>query len=47
VWGLAAYGATLFGFTCSGQVLGIDPTNGTATVLTTSPGEMFFGASER
>ncbi len=47
VWGLAAYGTTLFGFTCQGEVLGIDPMTGAGTSLTTSPGSRFFGASER
>jgi hypothetical protein len=47
VWGLAAYGTTLFGFTCDGLVLGMDPMSGASTILSMAPGEMFFGASER
>jgi hypothetical protein len=46
IWGLAAYGSSLFGFTCGGEVLSIDPASGRATLLTTM-GVMFYGASSR
>ncbi len=46
VWGLAAYGPTLYGLTCEGNVLSIDPFAGTGTVVSTA-GESFYGASAR
>jgi hypothetical protein len=46
IYGLAAYGTTLFGFTCNGQVLDLDPATGLGTLLAT-PGEAFYGASAR
>jgi hypothetical protein len=46
VWGLAAYGPTLYGLTCEGKVLSIDPATGAGTLLT-SVGEAFYGATAR
>lgn len=46
IWGLAAYGSLLYGLTCNGQVLSIDPASGTASILST-PGIAFWGASAR
>jgi hypothetical protein len=46
IYGLAAYGTQLFGYTNAGQVLQIDPTTAESTVLA-SPGTMFYGASAR
>jgi hypothetical protein len=46
VWGLAAYGPLLYGFSCLGQVLRIDVATGAATLLSTS-GPDFYGASAR
>ncbi len=46
IWGLAAFGETLYGLTCNGQVLGIDPNTGAAKVLS-SGGPAFWGASAR
>jgi hypothetical protein len=46
VWGLAAYAGTLFGFTCMGEIVQIDVTNGKGT-LVSSPGEAFAGAATR
>jgi hypothetical protein len=46
VYGLAAQGMSLFGFTCNGQVLRLDTTSGQGTLLAT-PGQVFFGASSR
>lgn len=46
VWGLAAYGPTLYGLTCTGQVLSIDPNSGKGTLLNkASIG--FWGATAR
>lgn len=46
IWGLAAYGTTLYGLTCEGRILSIDTTSGAATQLNqTSTG--FWGASAR
>jgi hypothetical protein len=46
VWGLAAFGQTLYGLTCEGYVLSVDPATGAGTVLTqTMTG--FYGASAR
>ncbi len=46
IYGLAAHGAALFGFTCNGQVLALDTTTGRGTLLAT-PGPAFYGASTR
>jgi hypothetical protein len=46
VYGLAAHGAALFGFTCIGQVLSLDTKTGRGTLLAT-PGPNFYGASAR
>jgi hypothetical protein len=46
IYGLAAQGTSLFGFTCNGQVLSLDTTSGQGTLLGT-PGQAFFGASAR
>jgi hypothetical protein len=47
VYGLAAYGMTLYGFTCNGEVISIDPATAASTLLSTAPGQTFYGASER
>jgi hypothetical protein len=46
IWGLAAYGTTLYGLTCQGLVLSIDTTTGKATQLNKSSAT-FWGASAR
>jgi hypothetical protein len=46
VFGLAAYGDRLFGYTCDGLVLRIDPKTAASTVLAET-GIAFFGASAR
>ncbi|MBL8684769.1 MAG: hypothetical protein JNK05_36675 [Myxococcales bacterium] len=46
VWGLAAFGPTLYGFSCEGQVLRIDPNTGRGAVLALSDWR-FFGATAR
>jgi hypothetical protein len=46
VWGLAAFGDTLYGLTCHGEVLGIDPGSGAPTLLGQTP-IAFWGASAR
>lgn len=46
IWGLAAFGQTLYGLTCHGEVLGIDPTTGKAQLLSAG-GPAFWGASAR
>ncbi len=46
VWGLAPFGRLLYGLTCSGELLSIDPTTGAGTVLAT-PGSEFYGAAAR
>jgi|LNFM01.1.fsa_nt_gb hypothetical protein len=46
VWGLAAFGPALYGFTCEGTVLSIDPNTGRGTVLALSEWR-FFGATSR
>jgi hypothetical protein len=46
VWGLATYGAQLFGFTCMGHILKIDTATAASTILT-STGEYFCGATQR
>jgi hypothetical protein len=44
VWGLAAYGGTLFGFTCNGDIIQIDSSSAIGTLVST-PGESFAGAA--
>jgi hypothetical protein len=46
IWGLAAYGTQLFGYTDTGDVLQIDPTTAKSTVLAKT-GIQFYGASAR
>ncbi len=46
VWGMAAYETDLYGFTCNGEVLTIDPDTG-ASMLITQNGIHFDGASAR
>jgi hypothetical protein len=46
VWGLAAFGPTLYGFTCNGEVLRLDPTTGAGTSLSLST-VRFYGATAR
>ena len=46
IYGLAAYGTSLFGFTCKGEVLSIDPATASTTLIT-GAGEMFYGATAR
>ncbi len=46
VWGLAAYGPTLYGLTCNGAVLSIDTTTGKGTQLN-GANVAFWGASAR
>lgn len=47
VWGLAAFGATLYGLTCTGDVLRLDPATGRGEVIARSPGTTFYGATAR
>ncbi len=46
IWGLAAYGTTLYGLTCDGRVLSIDTQTGQAKQLASSS-VTFWGASAR
>jgi hypothetical protein len=46
IWGLAARGTSLFGFTAAGQILSLDTATGEGTLLAT-PGPNFYGASTR
>lgn len=46
IWGLAAYGTTLYGLTCEGRILSIDTTSGAATQLNVVS-TAFWGASAR
>jgi hypothetical protein len=46
IYGLAAYGTQLFGYTSAGQVLQIDPTTAKSTVLAKTS-TTFYGASAR
>lgn len=46
VWGLALQTATLYGFTCKGQVISIDPDTGKGTLLKTMA-PAFLGAAAR
>ena len=46
IWGLAAYGPTLYGLTCEGRILFIDTTSGKGTQLN-KVSTAFWGASAR
>ena len=46
IWGLAAYGPTLYGLTCEGRVLSIDPMTGASKELSRIMAE-FWGATAR
>jgi hypothetical protein len=46
IWGLAAYGTTLYGLTCEGRILSIDTTSGAASQLNQTS-TAFWGASAR
>ena len=46
IWGLAAYGTTLYGLTCEGRILSIDTSTGAATQLNVVS-TAFWGASAR
>jgi hypothetical protein len=46
VWGVAAFGETLYGLTCNGEILKIDPNSGAPTVLGQTT-VAFWGASAR
>ena len=46
IWGLAAYGAALYGLTCGGLIVRIDSRTGAATMFSSSTGE-FWGAAAR
>jgi hypothetical protein len=46
VWGLAAYGQTLYGLTCQGRILSIDVNTGKGTQLN-QVNTQFWGASAR
>jgi len=46
VYGLAAQSGELYGFTCAGQIIRIDPTTAVGTLVST-PGESFSGAATR
>lgn len=46
IWGLAAFGETLYGLTCNGEVLSVDPKTGKSAVLSQG-GPAFWGASAR
>jgi hypothetical protein len=46
VWGLAPFGSLLYGLTCDGELLSIDPASGASMVLAT-PGPDFYGAASR
>jgi len=47
IWGLAAYGPTLYGLTSGGQVLAINPMNGASSELSRVAGAQFWGATAR
>ncbi len=47
VWGLAAFGATLYGLTCTGDVLRLDPATGRGVRIAQRPGVTFYGATAR
>ncbi len=46
IWGIAAYGPTLYGLTCEGRVVSLDPTTGKGVELTKTSIE-FWGATAR
>ena len=46
IWGLAAYGTTLYGLTCEGRILSIDTSSGAGTQLNQTS-TAFWGASAR
>jgi hypothetical protein len=46
IWGLAAYGTTLYGLTCEGRILSIDPSTGKGAELN-KVSTAFWGASAR
>lgn len=46
IWGVAAFGPTLYGLTCEGRVLSLDPSTGKGVELTKTAVE-FWGASAR
>ena len=46
VWGLAAFGDTLYGFTCNGEVLRVNPNTASSTVASTA-NVAFWGATAR
>ena len=46
VWGLATLGGVVYGLTCDGRILTIDPTTGSATQIA-SAAPAFFGAAGR
>jgi hypothetical protein len=46
VWGLAAFGATLYGLTCEGTVLRVDPMTGRGVTLALGR-TLFYGATAR
>jgi hypothetical protein len=47
IWGLAAYGTTLYGLTCEGRVIRINPDNASSTELSRLTGVEFWGATAR
>jgi hypothetical protein len=47
VYGLAAVDSTLYGFTCLGEVIRIDPFTGAGTLVASTPGVTFYGATSR
>jgi hypothetical protein len=46
IWGLATLGGTMYGLTCTGQLLSIDPSNGQSQLLGQAQ-PAFFGAAGR
>jgi len=47
VWGLAAFGSTLYGLTCTGDVLRLDADSGRAVRIAQRAGTTFYGATAR
>lgn len=47
VWGLAPFGETLYGLTCTGQLVSIDPVSGAGRVLRAGLGAQIGGAAAR
>ncbi len=47
VWGLAPFGDTLYGFTCNGELLDIDPDTGAGRVIASLGGRRIGGAAAR